>query len=795
MAFPVSRTTCTGDKGPGWFVAVCLLIAVAVLSCHPLPSAAAASSGVTHALLINGGSKPALNFQSHLLHLQDMVDTLELRGVPIERIHIFSADGDDAAADLAVRDTLPDHFWLIEGTEIGKRLKPKVELTNTHWEGMALQPATKAALEKWFASAGNRLRTGDRLLIFVTDHGTGNTEDPDNGAISLWEDAIDVREFRELLAMLPPEVQTVMVMSQCYSGTFAAVIDGAGFQAPDGRACGFFSTTRDLMAYGCYPEGRDRDRLGHAFRFINALARHSRTEEAHWEVLLTDDSPDVPIRTSDVYLERVIAREAERRRLEFDDMADRLLSIAWRMGGTWEREIRLLDRIAGAFGTFSPRTLAELEAYAKDLPPLIEQMKTFAKRWKTALIAVKEENLVAFTEDHPLWKARLDKAEIEALDSEARKKLLAELLPKLKAHTENRPELSQRLARLRENAAAAAKAQWRLETRKAALQRMRTILITMAGQVLLRKEGPAQEEYVAERTALQALTTCEALAPGVVPPERSAPQTPEMKPYPPLAEELRLLEAVLPSYLGVRFREVPAGARKGRQLPGGASWIDAVFPDSPAMAAGLQVGDILLGPPQRSFTAVGQLREWTMTSPRDAPLTLRVLRPAEDPDQDRVFEATLLLRPLPLQWPELPGPLKLGDPAPPLPAGLKPVGRSKIPELAGSAHILFFWATWCQPCKLAVPEVMAFAKARGLTVLAISDEDSTTVAKALKERREGFFEHVAIDGLRKSFITYGVSGTPTIIVVDDKRNVHHRQVGYKPAEGLTVEGWVWTENP
>jgi thiol-disulfide isomerase/thioredoxin len=772
------------------------MLPVLVLVCHLLSTAfpsVAAADGVTHALLINGGSKPAVNFQSHLHHLQDMVDTLALRGILRERIHLFSADGQDASSDLAVRDTLPAQFWLIDGTGVGKQLKPKVELTNTRWEGMALQPATKAVLKKWFASAEERLKAGDQLLIFVTDHGTGNTEDPDNGAISLWEEEIEVREFGELLAMLPPGVQTVMVMSQCYSGTFAAAIDGAGAAEPEGTTCGFFSTTRDLRAYGCYPEGRDRDRLGHAFRFINALGRQDGPDDAHREVLVTDDSPDVPIRTSDVYLDRIVAEEAKSRRVEVDDLVDRLLSVAWRVRGAWEREIRLLDGIGAAFGTFSPRSLAELDAYARDLPPLIEQMKTFARRWKTALISVKEENLAAFTKANPSWESRLENDALKKLDAAARKALLAELLPRLEAHTHDRPDLSGRLERLRDNATRAAKAQWRLETRKGALQRMRTILITMAGRVLLRGEGPSAEQYMAQRGALQALTACEASAPGVLPPERLAAEAPAVAPYPPLADELRLLEEVLPSYLGVRFRKVPEGARNGRRLPDGASWIDAVFPDSPAMEAGLQVGDILLGPPEHSFTAPGQLREWTMTSPRQAPLALRVLRPADDPDKDRSFEAKLLLRPLPLKWPELPGPPKVGDSAPPLPPGLVPVGPDKIPELGESAYVLFFWATWCQPCELAVPEVMAFAKERELTVLAISDEEPATVVAHVKAKKEGFFNKVAIDGLRKSFITYGVSGTPTMILVDQEGTVRHRQVGYRPAEGLTVDGWQWSK--
>ncbi|MDX1384996.1 MAG: hypothetical protein R3190_15185, partial [Thermoanaerobaculia bacterium] len=72
-----------------------------------------------HALLLNGGGRPAINYQSHLHHLEELVDELEERGIPSERIHVFSADGEDPGADLAVRDSLPEGFWRLEGTRLG----------------------------------------------------------------------------------------------------------------------------------------------------------------------------------------------------------------------------------------------------------------------------------------------------------------------------------------------------------------------------------------------------------------------------------------------------------------------------------------------------------------------------------------------------------------------------------------------------------------------------------------------------------------------------------------------------
>jgi len=112
-----------------------------------------ARAGAIHALLINGGNQPASNYLSHLQHLQGMVDLLRRRGIPSERIHVFSADGEDPAADLATRHTPPPNFGLIEDTSLGKRLRPSVQLVDTPWPAVKLHPARLEALRQWFDAA------------------------------------------------------------------------------------------------------------------------------------------------------------------------------------------------------------------------------------------------------------------------------------------------------------------------------------------------------------------------------------------------------------------------------------------------------------------------------------------------------------------------------------------------------------------------------------------------------------------------------------------------------------------
>jgi hypothetical protein len=154
-----------------------------------------ARAGVVHALLINGGSQPASNYLSHLQHLQEMVRLLGERGIPPERITIFSADGQDPAADLATRLVAPPDFWLIEDTTLAKRVKPGVQIVDTNWDAVKLHPARLDELRRWFDTAGSEIVPGDRLLVFVTDHGGAARNGPGSGTISLWREQLTVREF------------------------------------------------------------------------------------------------------------------------------------------------------------------------------------------------------------------------------------------------------------------------------------------------------------------------------------------------------------------------------------------------------------------------------------------------------------------------------------------------------------------------------------------------------------------------------------------------------------------------
>jgi len=76
-------------------------------------------------------------------------------------------------------------------------------------------------------------------------------------------------------------------------------------------------------------------------------------------------------------------------------------------------------------------------------------------------------------------------------------------------------------------------------------------------------------------------------------------------------------------------------------------------------------------------------------------------------------------------------------------------------------------------------------------VLALSDEAVDTVSTFLDEWTDPFPERVASDALRTSYVSFGVSGTPTFVLVDEDGRIEWRQTGYSQDKGLGVEGWTW----
>ncbi len=760
--------------------------------------------GRLHAILLNGGHRKEINYQSHLHHIRRAYELLRVAGVPAANVSVFSADGADPAPDLATRENDDETgFWILPGWTQGL-LRAPITYVDSTVDGVKLLAAKKELLKAWFTDAATRLGAGDTLLFYVTDHGEKNEKDEKDNTISLWGETLSVTELRELFVTLDPAVRVVMLMSQCFSGSFAYLIHPDADANPSGNVCGYFSTTADRRAYGCYPENRGKDGIGHSFHFLEALSGLDRLPVAERSVLITDRTPDIPNSTLDVFLAARLTKAAaakypapEPTATPADDdanaksgheeapavdprmvkLADELLSEALRDRAAWEPDLRLLDRIGASFGTFSPRSLGELEEQARVLPEFSSRLAVYADRWSQAFDALKIELMRDFVREHPAWKKRFEGDALRKLDAEGRRKTLHELLADLVPFASQDPARHARLKLLKRKAADSSAASYRAEVRLGAVLRLRTHLTSMAGRVYMTTRATAEE-----RAAYERLAGCEDLALGARV-DGSAPAALESgESFPPLAEERRLVEELMPAYMGIYFRPLDEAQRKKWGTTEGAVTVMTVNEGSPAEAAGLAVGDVILGPPDARFKEPTQVREWTMRSEIGVDYELDTLR------EGVARKITLRPGPYPLELPKLPGPPKVGSVAPALDLQ---VVRGEDQLKKERPDLLYFWATWCTICKYAVPEVMALAKARGLDVIAITDEDPDLVKKFLADSKEPFPEIVAIDPHRQTFQGYGVSGTPSFVIVDPDGVVRLYQTGYTVDGGLHVEDWTF----
>lgn len=122
----------------------------------------------------------------------------------------------------------------------------------------------------------------------------------------------------------------------------------------------------------------------------------------------------------------------------------------------------------------------------------------------------------------------------------------------------------------------------------------------------------------------------------------------------------------------------------------------------------------------------------------------------------------------------------------------------QLKDVLGATTVLNFWATWCGPCRLELPELQKLSKefgGKGLLVLAIDvdlppapEEATAQMLAALKPRVEAFVRGNGItlpifvmDGATSG--AFGIDRIPFTVLVDRSGHVLQIYAGYSP-EGM-----------
>ena len=105
---------------------------------------------------------------------------------------------------------------------------------------------------------------------------------------------------------------------------------------------------------------------------------------------------------------------------------------------------------------------------------------------------------------------------------------------------------------------------------------------------------------------------------------------------------------------------------------------------------------------------------------------------------------------------------------------------TKEPDRKGKFVLIDFWATWCGPCRKAIPELNALHKKFGskLVVIGISDEPEAKV-KSMADPKIEYSSAIDTQGRTKKAV--GVSGIPHVMIIDPQGIV--RWEGYPLLDG------------
>jgi peptide/nickel transport system substrate-binding protein len=119
-------------------------------------------------------------------------------------------------------------------------------------------------------------------------------------------------------------------------------------------------------------------------------------------------------------------------------------------------------------------------------------------------------------------------------------------------------------------------------------------------------------------------------------------------------------------------------------------------------------------------------------------------------------------------------------PAPPVDLASLGGGRFSLAAHRGRVVFLDFWASWCEPCKESLPLVERYARTHpGVDVIPVDvGEDRATAAGFARDHG---LASVALDPDEIAARAFGVSGFPTMVVVDPSGTMRAKWIGFNPA--------------
>lgn len=111
-------------------------------------------------------------------------------------------------------------------------------------------------------------------------------------------------------------------------------------------------------------------------------------------------------------------------------------------------------------------------------------------------------------------------------------------------------------------------------------------------------------------------------------------------------------------------------------------------------------------------------------------------------------------------------------------------------DLAGQVALVNIFASWCVPCKVEHPLLMAHAKGGAIPIYGIAWKDDPAATADLLEQDGDPYRQVGADRSGRAGIDLGVTGVPETYLVDKTGRIR-----YKLARPINEDDWAQLLQP
>jgi hypothetical protein len=305
-------------------------------------------------------------------------------------------------ARLAVRGPEPEGTWLLEGTAVGDLLRHTTGFENSTLAGYSLRPATRAELRRTFVELKTRLRQATPCWS-----SSPTTAPPIRATRSTTASRSGERMSRSRCADLrgcshacPPRCAWCRSCPSVFRA--ASPICTICARAPSsrpGQPAATFRPPPTVPPTAAIPRCAGPRRWGTPSSSCRPFP-NGRFSGAHARVVLSDQSPDVPLRSSEVFLDEILLRAARAQRADENKFVDEILGKAWADKGfaaERDRAYRLADAVRSA----APARVhpGRDQPAGDELAAFLDGLEAHAKAWATALGDLNQARLDAFSGD------------------------------------------------------------------------------------------------------------------------------------------------------------------------------------------------------------------------------------------------------------------------------------------------------------------------------------------------------------------------------------------------------------